>query len=99
MECRDKHLAYNGNKQLCQEKDSSMLNTNKLRALMIANGYNISSTARKLGISPNTLGKKLSGKSQFNLDEVDKLIRIFHIQDPASIFFASEEDMDEDDRL
>lgn len=46
------------------------MNTNKLRSVMVLHGDNGVKLARALGISQNSLSKKMTGKSQFTQDEI-----------------------------
>ena len=58
-----------------------MLNTNKLKGAIISAGYTQKSFAEKLGISKNSLNLKVNGRSNFTLDEVDKICEILGISD------------------
>lgn len=65
-----------------------MIRTDKLIGKIHECGLNRTIVADKLGISRNTLRLKLE-KGIFDSDEMEKLIDILHIEDPVSIFFAS----------
>ena len=40
-----------------------------------------------MGISPNSLSRKLNGKRQFTLGEVEAISRVLELQNPAAVFF------------
>lgn len=66
-----------------------MVNSRKLVGLIAENGMTRHSVAEKLGITENTLRRKLnSGK--FNSDEMYNLVKLLNITDPIAIFFADE---------
>lgn len=57
-----------------------MVNTNLLRAKMVANGYTQLSLAAKMKMSKNTLSAKITGKTAFSIDEAIALCDILHIE-------------------
>jgi transcriptional regulator with XRE-family HTH domain len=65
----------------------SMILTNELKGKMVAKGYTQDDLAKALGITSKTLSIKLKQK-KFGSDEMDKLIVILGIENPADIFFA-----------
>lgn len=66
-----------------------MVNSRKLIGLIAENGMTRHSVAEKLGITDNTLRRKLiNGK--FDSDEMYQLVKILNIADPVAIFFADE---------
>lgn len=46
-----------------------MINTNKIRGRIAGNGLTIQAIAPQMGITPYTLGKKISNESPMTLDE------------------------------
>lgn len=62
------------------------MNANKLRAKIKENGFNQNFVARKIGISSNSLSRKLLGKREFTLSEVMALCQVLQIEDPEEIF-------------
>ncbi len=64
-----------------------MVNSRKLLGLFAENGMTRHSVAEKLGISDNTLRRKLNA-GKFDSDEMYQLVELLNIQDPAAIFFA-----------
>ena len=63
-----------------------MINTRKLKGLMVEKGLSQKNLAILLGINDKTLGRKMrSGK--FNSDEMEKMIEILEIKNPVEIFF------------
>lgn len=66
-----------------------MLARNELRGAIAKNGYSQSRLAVALGMSPKTFYTKME-KGVFNSDEIYAMIKLLHIDDPMSIFFAEE---------
>ena len=50
-----------------------MANTELIREYIRASGYKLQFVAQALQISPNALGQKLQGHTQFKLDEAERL--------------------------
>ena len=50
-----------------------MANTEMIRAYIWDSGYKLQFVARAMKISPTALGQKLQGKTQFKLDEAERL--------------------------
>lgn len=64
------------------------MNTNLLRAKIIENGLNYSKIAEKLGINEATLYRKMSGKSDFNRNEIKVIKNELHLSnDEVDIIF------------
>lgn len=64
-----------------------MIATNEIKGLIRARGMTQAEVAEKMGINPVTLSRKL-GKGILNSDEIEVLIDILKIKNPASIFFG-----------
>lgn len=64
-----------------------MVNTNKLLGLMAEHGFTREKIAGELGISVQTLRRKLVDR-KFDSDEMEKLIEILEIENPVEVFFA-----------
>ncbi len=64
------------------------MNINKLKGLFVEKGYTQQDIADKLGITPNTLRKRMR-EEVFNSDEINKLIEILDIKEPMKIFFTN----------
>jgi transcriptional regulator with XRE-family HTH domain len=64
-----------------------MIATNEIKGLIRARGMTQAEVAEKMGINPVTLSRKL-GKGILNSDEIEVLIDILEIKNPASIFFG-----------
>lgn len=60
-----------------------MVNTNLLKAKIVANGYSQTSLAQKMSMSKNTLCAKINGKAKFDLDEALALCNVLQITEPA----------------
>lgn len=65
-----------------------MVDTNKLRGIIAERGLSQRKLAENLNMSENTFYRKMK-KGVFDSDEMEGMIRILRIEDPASIFFAS----------
>jgi len=64
-----------------------MVNSNKIIGLIAERGYTREYVANALGITTNTLRRKLQS-GVFDSDEMEKLIDILSIENPCEIFFA-----------
>lgn len=64
-----------------------MILVNEIKGLMVRNGMKRPDLAKELGITPASLTNKFK-KGVFNSDEIEKMINLFNIEDPAKIFFA-----------
>lgn len=62
------------------------MNSNKLRAKIKEKGLSQEEVAKKIGISANSLSRKLLGKRDFSLSEVTALCDTLGIEDPQEIF-------------
>lgn len=65
-----------------------MIDTNRLKGEMVANGYTMEELAKQLGIHPNTFRNRLK-KGVFDSDDIEKMIHLLHIDDPKRIFFIA----------
>lgn len=65
-----------------------MMNANKIKAKIVEQGMTQGEVAKMIGISPNSLSRKLSGRRDFTLSEVMSLCTVLEIQDPK-IFFCN----------
>lgn len=67
----------------------SKINANLLKAKIMENGENQCSTAKAIGISANSLGRKINGKSEFTVSEIVGISKFLHIDRPCEIFLPS----------
>lgn len=73
-----------------------MVDTNKLRSLMVLAGYNqktLTAACKEKGYktSENTMNAKLNGRARWTCDDADMVCDVLEIHDPAvkaAIFFA-----------
>ena len=66
---------------------TKMIEINKLKAKFVENGFTQSDIAKKLGISDKTMTARMKS-GIFGSDEIDKMVEILMIENPADIFFA-----------
>lgn len=66
-----------------------MIDTNALRGIIVSRGLTNGKVAEYLGMNPKTFGVKMK-KGVFGSDEMDGMIELLSIEDPARIFFAKE---------
>lgn len=66
-----------------------MIRTNELRGLIVKNGFSQSDVANRIGITPKTFYEKMK-IGIFGSDEIEVMIEMLDIKDPAYIFFARE---------
>lgn len=64
-----------------------MIDVNVLRGRIAEKGLSQARVAKMLGIAPKTFYEKM-GKGVFRSDEIEQIIEILDIEDPARIFFA-----------
>lgn len=64
-----------------------MIKTDELRGLIAKNGFSQTDVANKIGITPKTFYEKMKA-GVFGSDEIEVMIDMLHIQNPAEIFFA-----------
>lgn len=64
-----------------------MIRTDELRGIIAKNKLSQAKVAIAIGISPKTFYEKM-GKGVFGSDEIEGMIRLLHIENPADIFFA-----------
>lgn len=66
-----------------------MIDTNELRGIIAAKGYSQSDVAKGIGIASKTFYDKMK-KGVFGSDEMQAMVDMLDIKDPARIFFAKE---------
>lgn len=64
-----------------------MLDTQRLKSVMVLNGKTQEDVAKHLGMSSKTFYLRMK-KGVFGSDEIDKMIEYLKIDDPMAIFFA-----------
>lgn len=65
------------------------MNANLLRGKMAEKRMSQSELAKRIGMSENSLSRKLLGTRDFRLAEVIKIIDELQIENPGEIFFAT----------
>ena len=58
-----------------------MMNSKKIKGRIIELGMTMGEVAEKMGLSPYTFGKKISGKSKTYIVEAEKIAKILKISD------------------
>lgn len=66
-----------------------MIRVDELRGTIAKRGFSQAKVARALGITPKTFYKKMD-IGVFGSDEIETMIELLQIDDPAQIFFARE---------
>lgn len=66
-----------------------MIKTDELRGIIAKNGLSQSDVALEIGITPKTFYEKMK-IGVFGSDEIQIMIDVLNIEDPAAIFFAKE---------
>ncbi|MEG1567829.1 MAG: helix-turn-helix transcriptional regulator [Anaerovoracaceae bacterium] len=61
-----------------------MINTNRLKGLIVEKGYSQSEIAKRIGITPKTFYTKMD-KGVFNSNEIDVIIHILSIKNPRYV--------------
>ncbi len=65
------------------------MNMNLLRAAMAEKGMNQAQLAAAIGISANSLSRKMNGRRDFALAEVVAITQVLDLESPQNIFLAS----------
>lgn len=63
------------------------MDVNKLRGIIVEKGLTQEYVAKAIGITPKTFYNKMK-KGVFGTDEVLRISKLLHIENPASIFLA-----------
>ena len=66
-----------------------LVDTKKIKALLVENGYTQSEIAKKLGISITSFSRKVNNKTQFNLSEAFLLKKELKILNMEQVFFIN----------
>lgn len=66
---------------------ATTVNVNLLKSYMVKAGYTQKELAKLLGISEQTLTRKLK-KRVFGTDEAAKIVELLSIDDPKAVFFG-----------
>ena len=66
---------------------ATTVNVNLLKSSMVKAGYTQKELAKSLGISEQTLTRKLK-KRVFGTDEAAKIVELLSIDDPKAVFFG-----------
>lgn len=61
------------------------MNLNLLKGKIVENGYTLSSLREELGISSTAITRKMQGKSEFKLSEVNKIKTLLNISNEETI--------------
>jgi len=64
------------------------MNVNMLKGKIKERGETQESVAKAIGISSNSLSRKLAGKREFRLSEIIRLTDFLELDNPCEIFFA-----------
>ncbi|MEG0874469.1 MAG: helix-turn-helix transcriptional regulator [Clostridiales bacterium] len=65
------------------------MNTNLLRAKMVEKGLTQKELAAAIGLSENSVSRKLTGKRDFSIQEALKICEVLSLENPNEIFFAN----------
>lgn len=66
-----------------QQGGEYMVNTNRLKGLIISAGFSQRSFAIEIGMNKDTFNLKLNNKSDFKTGEIEKICKILHIDKPS----------------
>lgn len=70
-----------------EKGEQDMVDTNKLRGCIVANGKTQEEVAKSIGMTPKTFSLRMKARV-FKSDEIDKMIELLDIDDPMPVFFA-----------
>lgn len=63
------------------------MNGNLLKAKIVEKGYTQQKLAKEVGMSGNSMYRKVAGKREFTLSEVVAICDVLEIHNPVEIFF------------
>lgn len=63
------------------------MNGNLLKAKIVEKGYTQQKLAKEVGMSGNSMNRKVAGKREFTLSEVVAICDVLEIRNPVEIFF------------
>lgn len=66
-----------------------MIRIDKLNGVIAERGYSKAKLAKEIGMAPKTFYDKMK-KGVFGSDEMEAMIKILQIENPGSIFFATQ---------
>ncbi|MEL4860527.1 helix-turn-helix transcriptional regulator [Pseudoflavonifractor phocaeensis] len=64
------------------------MNARLLRAALAEHGMTQGKLAYSIGISENSMSRKIQGRREFTISEADRICEILKIADPAKIFLT-----------
>lgn len=60
----------------------------KIKSLMLYNQVTQADLAKIMGVTENTLRSRFKNPETFNLEEMNMIIKVLKIENPAEVFFA-----------
>lgn len=60
-----------------------MVNTNKLKGIIVSAGFSQRSFADRIGMNKDTFNAKLNNKSDFKTGEIELICKVLHIDKPS----------------
>lgn len=68
------------------------MNVNVLKGKIVERGFTVESFCAAAGFNRSTFDRKVSGKNEFDLGEVRRIVQILHLnhEEMRSIFFADD---------
>lgn len=67
-----------------------MVDTQRLRSIIVLNNMTQETVARAIGMTPKTFYNKMKRKV-FGSDEIEKMIELLDIDNPMAVFFVPKE--------
>lgn len=65
------------------------MDAKKLKIAIVERGFTAASLSEAIGISKSAFSKKINGKSEFTLGEIQKIVDVLELESPIPIFFAA----------
>lgn len=59
-----------------------------LQAAIVSRGLTAEKLSKAIGISKSAFSKKINGKSEFTLGEIQRIVEVLALESPIPIFFA-----------
>ena len=73
-----------------ERKETEMFDRKKLRAQMVLKGISAKDLSKALNINESTFYRKLNDDGRFTREEMNIMIQVLEIEDPADIFFSQQ---------
>lgn len=75
--------------QICNKKAGEKMKANLIKSKLAEKNMSQADLAKSIGMSTNSLSRKLTGKREFTIAEANAVCTVLKIDNPAPIFFEN----------